>query len=66
MRNVAALLKEGHTVGEVAARTGYVSCSYFAAMFRRYNGMNPGEWQRLRTRKLADGGGGLGTDLAPE
>jgi AraC family transcriptional regulator len=48
MRHAAALLDEGRTIGDVAQVVGYVNSSYFAAVFRRYNGTNPSDWRRVQ------------------
>jgi AraC family transcriptional regulator len=47
MRHAAALLEEGSKISDVANVVGYGNSSYFAEVFRRYNGANPSEWRRI-------------------
>lgn len=48
MRHAETLLKEGRTINDVAQIVGYGNSSYFAAVFRRYNGTNPSDWRRVQ------------------
>ena len=57
-----ALLREGTTIGEVAARLGYESEAAFARAFKRTMGVTPGALRReatARRRRLAPRGGSV-------
>jgi AraC-like DNA-binding protein len=48
MRHAETLLREGRTINDVARIVGYSNGSYFAAVFRRYNGTKPSDWRRVQ------------------
>lgn len=45
-----ALLKEGHSVTETAALTGFANQSYFSAAFKRITGISPKDFLTVKTK----------------
>ncbi|WP_160720444.1 response regulator [Bacillus sp. USDA818B3_A] len=45
MEQAKKLLREGHKVGEVSAKVGYHSYRHFSAIFKKYVGVNPGQYR---------------------
>ncbi len=52
INNAKSLLKDGHSVTETAALTGFANQAYFSAAFKRITGVSAKEFLSVRTRTV--------------